>query len=68
MNTELKPCLWLLSSRTGWSVIRVIGKCPLVDNLVVAFVIGDETHVVVVPYFIHFRLGSHRVLSSSDQG
>ena len=28
-----------------------VGMCPDVDNLVVAFVVGDETHVVVFHHF-----------------
>ena len=36
----------------------VIRKRPLVDDLVVTFVVGDQTHVVVVPHLVHFHLCS----------
>ena len=43
----------LFHERIGDAVVRI---CPTVDDLVVSFVVGDQTHVVVVPHFVHFAL------------
>ena len=34
-----------------------IGMCPDVDDLVVTFVVGDETHIVVAQHFVDFLVG-----------
>ncbi len=40
-----------------------VGVCPDVDGLVVALVVGDETHVVVTQHLVHLRLrGLHQLV------
>ena len=35
-----------------------VGMGPDIDNLIVTFVIGNETHVIVVHHLIHFTFSS----------
>ena len=34
-----------------------IGMGPDINNLVVTFIVGNETHVIVIQYFFNFNLG-----------
>jgi putative flippase GtrA len=34
-----------------------IGMCPDINDLVISFIIGNETHVIVIPYLINLIIG-----------